>query len=64
MKSFYKSHTLEVNSQPNGQVIYDVFSRQQHVLTGFVQEGNELEVMESLKGRVDRLIAESPTPYR
>jgi hypothetical protein len=65
MKHFYRSHTLEVNKQPNGQVVFDIFARgQQHILAGFSQDGSEKERLEQMKVRVDNMLLEAPVQFR
>ena len=64
MRTFYRSHTIEVNKQPNGQVAFDVFSRGQYVLAGFSQEGGEPEFVDLMKSRVDKILSEAPVQFR
>lgn len=65
MVTFYRSHKIEVNSQPNGQVIFDVSDRRgSPLLAGFSQLGSEPEFVARMKTRVDEFISERPVEFR
>lgn len=65
MKSIYKSHEIQVNTQPNGQIVYDVYNRsRQHLLAGFSQQNiGERAVFDMMKQRVDQLLTEAPVGF-
>jgi hypothetical protein len=65
VKTYYKSHEIEINKQPNGDVIYDVFARgRQHVLAGFSLSGTEVQFLTEMKIRVDKMVSEAPVTFR
>jgi len=61
MKSFYKRHEIQVNAQPNGTIIFDIFdARKQHLLAGFsLRNENEQTVADRMKERVDQFVLEA-----
>jgi hypothetical protein len=65
LKTYYKSHEIEINKQPNGQVVYDIYARgRQHVLAGFSATGTEIQYLTEMKARVDQMVTEAPTVFR
>ena len=65
MKTYFRSHELHINTQPDGQeIVYDVFQRGQHVLAGFSRTDlNETTVLERLRERVNQFINEAPSSF-
>jgi len=65
MVTFYKSHKIEVNAQPNGQILFDVYDRRgQGLLSGHAFSSNEQLWAETMKSRVDQLVNERPVDFR
>lgn len=63
MRTFYRSHQIDVNTLPSGTIVFDVFQRgqQPHVLAGFsMTDTGEAVVAERMKSRVDQFINEAP----
>lgn len=65
MKHFYRGHDVQVNSTPQGTILFDIYNRsRQHLITGFsLTDPNEQTVMERMRARVDQIIAEPPTKF-
>lgn len=65
MRTYYKSHEIEINKQPNGDIVYDIFARgRQHVLAGFSLTGTETQYLTEMKARVDKMVSEAPVTFR
>lgn len=65
MRTYYKSHEIEINKQPNGDIVYDIFARgRQHVVAGFSLTGTETEFLTEMKARVDKMVSEAPVTFR
>lgn len=66
MKTFYRSHEIVVNTEPNGQILYDIFNRhREHLLSGFSQQNiGETAVLDLAKARVDQFWLEPPVTFR
>ena len=62
MRTFYRSHSIEVNTLPNSTIVFDIFNRsRQPLLTGFsLTDPNEQTVMDRMRAKVDDLILEPP----
>jgi hypothetical protein len=62
MKTYYRSHQLEVNATPRGDITYDIYNRSQHVLAGFSRTDlSEQAVLEKMRVRVDEMILDFTT---
>ena len=65
MVTFYRSHKIEVNAQPNGQVLFDIYDRRgQGLLSGFAFSTDEKFWADTMKARVDSFMAERPVDFR
>lgn len=59
MKTFHRSHEIQINAQPDGEIVYDVFQRGQHVLAGFSRTDlSETSVLERLREWVNKNLVE------
>jgi hypothetical protein len=62
MKTYYRSHSLEINSTPERTILFDIHNRSQHVLSGWSKTDiNEQAVLEKMRVRVDEMIADFTT---
>jgi len=65
VRTYYKSHEIEINKQPNGDVVFDIYARgRQHVLAGFSATGTEVQWLTEMKSRVDQFLTEAPQVFR
>jgi hypothetical protein len=62
MRTFYRAHSIEVNTLPSGTILFDIFNRsRQPLLTGFsLTDPNEQTVMDRMRERVDQIILDPP----